>query len=441
VTPSTRLTGRRLLWYTALASLAVGTLVGMWVLGPRLAGPPRKITMATGLEGGAYAELGPRYQKILARSGVTVRLLPTGGDVDSLKKLRDRRSDVSAAFVLAGIPTPEESAGLASLGTLMFSPMWVFSREEHSDVGLGNLAGKRLSIGPEGSGTQFQALRLLALSGVDPTAFDLRNYTPAQVEKAFQAGDLDAAIIVAGWESPVIRRLNADPRLWLVNFPRADAYVALRPYLTKLVIPMGVGDLAKNLPRTDVALLATKVSLLIREDLHPALQYLLLAAASEIHGGPALFQHPGEFPAGEPMDVPLSTDAQHFYKAGPPFLYQYLPFWLAVLVERLLILLIPVVGILLPMARVVPEIYLGAQQRRILVLYRELKRVERALDERPGGESAEHLLARVDETEERADALRVPLTLSQSLYHLKAHIQFVRGRITGSNTAVRNAGA
>jgi TRAP-type uncharacterized transport system substrate-binding protein len=396
--------------------------------------------MATGLEGGAYAELGPRYQKILARSGVTVRLVPTQGDVDSLEKLRDRRSDVSVAFVQAGIPTADETAGLASLGTLMFSPMWVFTREEHSDVGLGNFAGRRLSIGPEGSGTRFQALRLLALNGVDPKRFDLKNYTPAQVEKAFDRGELDAAIIVAGWESPVIRRMMADPRLWLVNFPRADAYVALRPYLTKLVIPMGVGDLVKNLPRTDVALLATKVSLLIRENLHPALQYLLLDAASEIHGGPALFQHSGQFPAGEPMEVPLSSDAQHFYKSGLPFLYQYLPFWFAVLVERILILLIPVVGILLPMVRVVPEIYLGAMHRRILVLYKELKRVERALDERPAGESAERLLARVGETEEKAAALRVPLSLSQSLYHLKAHIQFVRGRITGSSTGIRNAG-
>ena len=134
------------------------------------------------------------------------------------------------------------------------------------------------------------------------------------------------------------------------------------------------------------------------------------------------------------MEVPLSSDAQHFYKSGLPFLYRYLPFWFAVLVERLLILLIPIVGILLPMVRVVPEIYLGAMHRRILVLYRELKRVERELDERPGGESAASLLARVDETKEKADSLRVPLTLSQSLYHLKAHIQFVRGRITGSTT-------
>jgi TRAP transporter TAXI family solute receptor len=420
-----------------LASVVAATVAAIWILVPRLAGPPRTITLATGLEGGAYAELGPRYQKILARSGITVHLLPTEGDVDNLAKLGDRHLDVSAAFVQAGIATAEEKSGLSSLGTLMFSPMWMFERGEHSGIGVGNLAGKRVSIGPEGSGTRFQSLKLLALEGVDPKSVELKAYTPAEAEKALDREEVDAVVIVASWESPVIRRLMADSRIWLVNFPRADAFVALMPYLTKLIIPMGVGDLAKNLPRTDVALLATKVSLLIREDLHPALQYLLLDAASEIHGGPALFQHAGQFPAGEPMDVPLSSDAQHFYKSGLPFLYRYFPFWLAVLVERLLILLIPVVGLLFPVLRVLPRLYFGAMQRRILALYRELKLVEWELDERPAGESAASLVTRIDQLEARANRLGVPLTLTQSLYHLKAHILLVRGRIAGHSADIR----
>ena len=395
--------------------------------------------MATGLAGGAYAELGPRYQKILAKSGITVRLLATGGDVDNLDKLGDQRSGVSAAFVQAGLATDGQSSGLASLGTLMFSPMWVFQREERAGLGIGNLTGKRLSVGPEGSGTRFQALKVLALEGVDTKTVDLKAYTPADAEKAFDHEELDAAIIVAGWESPVVRRLIADPRLSLLNFPRADAFVALRPQFTKLVVPMGVGDLAKNLPRTDITLLAAKVSLLIRDDLHPALQYLLLDAASKIHGGPALFQHSGQFPAAEPMDVPLSSDAQHFYKSGLPFLYRYLPFWLAVLVERLLLLLIPVVGLLYPLLRVLPALYFAAMQRRILVLYKELKRVEHQL-ERPTVERTAGLAAQVDQLEAKANRLRVPLTLSQNLYQLKVHVRLVRDRVAEATAEFQRTG-
>ncbi len=137
------------------------------------------------------------------------------------------------------------------------------------------------------------------------------------------------------------------------------------------------------------------------------------------------------------MDVPLSSDAQHFYKSGLPFLYRYFPFWLAVLVKRLVILLIPVAGLLCPMFRVLPAVYFGAMQRRILLLYRELKLVERELDEQPTRENGANLVAQVDQLEQRANRLRVPLTLSQNLYQLKTHINLVRGRIAGNGAEVR----
>ena len=199
--------------------------------------------------------------------------------------------------------------------------------------------------------------------------------------------------------------------------------------------------MAKNLPRTDVTLIASQPSLLIREELNPALQYLLLEAASEIHGGPALFQRAGRFPAGEAMDVPLSPEARHFYKSGPPFLYHHFPFWLAVLLERLLILFIPLVpllGLLYPVLRVAPEVYLGAMQRRVLALYKELKLAEAELDSGAGGEALTRLLARVEEVEARANRLRVPLQLSQNLYQLKAHILLVRGRIAQDSAEARH---
>jgi len=441
VTSSTRTTGRRLGVYVALVVAAVAAVAALWVLGPALAGPPRTLTLATGLDGGDYAALGPRYQEILARHGITVRLLPTGGDVDNLNKLQDSTSEVSAAFVLAGIASGPQKAGLASLGTLMYSPMWVFVRGEPNVGGFRFLDGQRVSLGPEGGGTHVQALKLLALNGVDPKSLLLKDFTPAEAEKALGHDELDVLVLVASWESPVVQRLMADPRFSLVSFPRADAYVARDPYLTKLVVPMGVGDLAKNLPRADVTLIATQPSLLIRQDLNPALQYLLLEAASEIHGGPALFQRAGRFPAGEAMDVPLSADARHFYKSGPPFLYQHFPFWLAVFLERLLIVfipLVPILGLLYPALRMAPELYFGAMQRRVLALYRELKLVEAEVDGGAEGENLVRLAGRVEELEARANRLRVPLQLSQNLYQLKAHIRLVRGRVVEKTAEVRN---
>ncbi len=431
----TRLVSQRKLRYVGLGFLAVVTVVAVWILAPRLAPPPRTITMATGPVGTAYAELGLRYQQILARDGIKVRLLATAGDVENLARLRDPHSEVGATFVEAGIVGQAERSGLFSLGTLMYSPLWVFQRGSSPTLPLANLTGKHFSIGPEGSGTRFQVLRLLALLGVDRQKLKLEADLPEEAEQALLSGNLDGLAVDASWDAPVVRRLLRDPRVWLTSFPRADAYVALDPYLTKLIVPMGVGDLAKNLPATDVTLIATKTSLLIREDLHPALQYLLLEAASEIHSGPALFHQAGQFPAGEPMGVPLSPDARHFYKSGAPLLHRYLPFWLAVMVERLLILLIPVLGLLFPALRVVPDLYFRAMERRVLALYAELKLLEEKFDRLAPGESASGLSARIDQLEAKVNRLRVPAKFTQSLYHLKQHIDFVRERVTLRETS------
>ena len=130
-----------------------------------------------------------------------------------------------------------------------------------------------------------------------------------------------------------------------MSFRRADAFVALNPYLEKTVLPAGVGNMARNRPPQDVPLIETKTSLIVRRDLHGAVQYLLLEAASEIHGGPGIFHKAGRFPAAEAIDLALSENARQYYRSGRPFLHRYLPYWAAVIVERILLVLVPIVGL------------------------------------------------------------------------------------------------
>jgi hypothetical protein len=209
-----------------------------------------------------------------------------------------------------------------------------------------------------------------------------------------------------------------------------DAYVALYPFLSKLVLPAGVGDLAANRPPKDVFLLAPKASLAVRHDLHPAIQYLLLDAASQIHSGPGIFQKAGQFPAPESMDLPLSENARQFYKSGRPFFQRYLPFWLAVLAGQLLVLLIPVVGVLYPTLRLLPSLYGWAMRRRIFRLYGELKFLETELNRRAASDDVHDLSARLDKLEERANHFRMPTAFTHMLYTLRLHISLVRDRLT-----------
>jgi TRAP-type uncharacterized transport system substrate-binding protein len=307
--------------------------------------PPRTIVMATGAEGGAYHELGIRYREILARAGVELRLLPTTGALENLARLRDPQSGVSVGFIQGGTTTQKESPGIESLGTVFYEPLWLFSRI--SGTRAEGLNGRRLSVGPEGSGTRDLVLKLLERNKIVGELFGL---TPQVAGEKLVAGDIDVAFIVGSWDSPVVQRLITAEGIELRSFPRADAYVGLFPFLNKVMLPAGIGDLATNRPPADVLLVAPKASLAVRADLHSAIQYLLLDAAAQIHSGPGIFQTAGQFPTAESIDIPLSAEAQRFYKSGRPFLQDYLPFWIATLTGRLLVVLVPLA--VLPAANV-----------------------------------------------------------------------------------------
>lgn len=414
-------------WYLAAALVSILVVASTaWTLGRRHGLPPRRIVMATGPEGGGYAVIGARYREFLASQGLEVELRPTAGDLENLALLRDPRSGVSVALLQAGTTTAQDSPQLASLGTLFYQQVWIFHR---GAIGAALGPGLRIAVGPEGSGTRALALKLLALAGIAPDTLNLAPFGPAQGADELMAGRLDAVAIVAPWDAPVVRRLVAEPDVDLASFRRADAFVALNPFLEKTVLPAGVGNMAKNRPPQDVTLIETKTSLVVRRDLHAALQYLLLEAASELHGGPGIFHKAGTFPAAEAIDLALSENARQYYRSGRPLLQRYLPYWAAVLVERVLLVLVPIVGILIPLARTLPQVYEAVVRRRVVRLYGELKLLETELEVRPAAAPIDDLVRRLDELEQRAGHLRVPLFYSQVLYTLKQHVRLVRGRM------------
>ncbi len=425
---------RRYLLVAILLTVAL-TVAAVWVaLALFNPTPPRTVRMAMDL-GGLSGELGKRYQEMLARDGVELQLVPSAGAVESIARLRGSDPGISVAIIPSGITNREQSPDLVSLGTLGYEPLWVFFR---SDVVVGKgharaaLAGKRVSIGPEGSAEHALSLEFLARVGVidQGSGTTLLSLTPQEASDKLLRGDIDVAIVLDPFDSPLVRKLLAADNVALANIARADAFVALYPFLSKVVLPAGVGDMANNRPPTDVALVAPKASLIVRRDLHPAIQYLLLEAASKIHSGPGVFRKEGQFPGAESIDLPLSDQAAQFYKTGRPFLQRHLPFWLAVLAQQLLVVLIPVVAVLYPMLRFVPAAYGWAMRRRVFRLYRELKLIEdqtASIDSQaqPVGD----LLARLDRLDDRTSHFRVPVAFRPLLYALRLHIALVRQRL------------
>src|SRR5262249_7784717 len=188
-------------------------------------------------------------------------------------------------------------------------------------------------------------------------------------------------------------------------------------------------DLAANRPPTDTVLLAPKASLAVRSDLHSAIQYLLLNAAVEIHSPAGIFQKAGQFPAAESVDLPLSEEAQRFYKSGRPVLQAHLPFWMAALVERFLVVFVPALVLLYPAVKLLPMAYDWLMQSKILRLYDEMRSIERDLAS--GHESGDLLGARLDRLYRSASELQLPAKYASMQYTLRGHLDLVRARLSG----------
>lgn len=387
--------------------------------------PPRTIIMATGPDGSAYGEFGVRYREILAHSGVHVELAATEGGATNLARLRDARSGVVVGFVEGGLASGEQSPGLATLGTVTIEPLWLFLRGDWRTPQSNpaqRLVGTRIAVEPAGSGGEFLTRQLMALNGLDDKSVRLVELTPERGAEALLRGEVDGVAMLTAVESPAMRRLLAAKDVRLEGFPRVEAYVARSPYLYKVVLPTGVADLARNIPPTDVPMLAVAASLVVRKDLHPALQYLLLEAAAEIHGGPDVFHRPGRFPAAEAIDLPLSKQAESYYRSGRPFIYSYLPFWLAGPVERLLIVLIPLFAVVFPVAHFLPTVLANMTERKIFRFYGELKLLEAELAALRPDENVDEIIAALDKLAARAGRLRVGIRYQQRRFILKDHI-------------------
>jgi TRAP transporter TAXI family solute receptor len=391
--------------------------------------PPDKIVIATGGQGGAYYRFGSRYGEELARAGVKVEVRTTNGSPENLALLHDPKSGVSAALIQGGIVSPDDARDIETLGTVFYEPLWLFGKRGVTGKGLGGLRGKTVAVGPDGSGTQKLVLELLQRHGINGQVSKLLPLTTAEGRDRLLAGTIDAAFMVAAWDAPDVQRLLTDANIELSGYPQADAYVALDPFLQKVVVPRGLRDLAADQPSADVVLVAPKASLVVRKDLHPAIEFLLLRAARQIHAAPGVFQHANEFPADEAVGLPLSDAARRFYKQDLPFLYNYLPYWIADLIGKMVFLLIPIIGLLYPMMRFLPIVYDWTIRHRIRRLYGDLRLLDEQLKSAGGRDHLGRITAALEDLEEQANGLKVPVAYANQLYDLRQHIGIVRGSL------------
>jgi TRAP-type uncharacterized transport system substrate-binding protein len=388
--------------------------------------PPRHIVLASGLEDGLPHQYAKRYIEILARSGVTVEERLTNGPGDNRRLLLDPNSGVDIAFMQGGIARFPEANGIVMLASLYDVPMWVFYTGAETLGQLNQLRYRRIAVGVAGSGARAFAEPLLAVNGLTTGSVTMIPMSNTAALDALQSGQVGAAIFVDGARNPAVRNALHDPNLKLMSFDRADTYHRQFAYISKLTLPPGAIDFAQNIPEKEVALIGTKAMLAARDGLHPALVDLLVDAAQEIHGGQGLFEEAGEFPGTAPIDLRVSVDADRHKRFGPSFLYRYLPFWLATLVERAIIILLPIAVVLVPLFNYLPQFLRWRVRSRVYRWYGELALLERDVATRKGTLPMESWLADLDRIERAVSQIHTPAGFASEAYTLREHVGLVR---------------
>jgi TRAP-type uncharacterized transport system substrate-binding protein len=420
--------------------IAIALLVAAYaILDPT---PPKQVVLATGPENTAYARWGDLYAAELRRFGIRVELRPTMGSLQNRRLLRDPKERVDLAFVQGGSndgtqanDKKEEMEELVSLGTLAYDPVWIFYRIESAKklnkdavlTGIPQLRGWRVNVGVRGSGTPGITNRIFGANAVERDELKRTNLDETSAVVSLLDGNLDAAVLVSAPESPMVQMLLQTPGIGLYEYRQAESYARRYPFLTPVILPRAVVDLARDVPSKDVTLIATTTSLLARDDIHPALVQLFVQAASRIHSGPGWIARAATFPNAQQGEFALAKDAARYYQSGPPLLQRYLPFWLANLIDRMWVALFSIIAVLIPLSRLLPPLYEFRIRSRIFRWYRNLRQIES--DHELGEKRPPELLAALDKLETRVSAIAVPLSYTDEVYTLRTHIELVRERL------------
>jgi len=494
---------------TITVLLFVGIVVAAAIFFFIFSAPPTTMTITSGPEGSGFHTNAVRYAAILARYGIKARVLTSHGSLQNIERLlapKGRGSTPSDAKAMEGRPSDAKAmeAGqtggdewadvgmvqsgvkhegmekLVSLGSVASQPLMVFYHGAPIEV-LSELAGKRLAVGAPGSGTRALALMLLETNGIHTRPQDHKTtadglgeqsqapnggptnttivleWEPRESYKALLAHKIDAAFLMGEDASgAMMRELLRTPDIHLFSFKQAAAYTRRFSDLSVLDLPEGSIDLGKDIPPVDIHLIGPTVELAARESLHPVLSDLLLEAAKEVHGRATVLQHKNQFPAPIEHDLRISPDAARWYKSGRSFFYRYLPFWLASIVRRVVVVFVPAIVVMIPILRSLPKLYQWRIRSRLYPWYRALLAVEGeffrdegrpsaakamegkgARDVGDGGKAQtsnfklqtsvrERLLGRLDEIERGVNRVKVPASFADQFYGLREHIDFVR---------------
>lgn len=438
------------LWHWAVATILIAVLLAPWLIGPSC---PTHLVIATGQSDGAYFKFANQYKTLLAEQGITLEVRETAGSIENLQLLGS--GDVDIAMVQGGT-SPVKPAGFVSLTSLYPEPIWVFFRADCQIETLADLENKRVAIGALGSGVRSVALTLLADSGIyeGDAGTSLFSISSAEAASQLKTGQIDAAFFVIASSSSIVRDLMHVDGVRLLSIDRGQAYQRQHPFLSQTLLPEGVADFRNNKPEKDIQLVAATANLVAKDDLHHALVPLLLQTVEQVHrGSDDLLVTQATFPSASFTAFPLLESARRYFRSGPSALYRYFPFSVAAWLDRVKLFLLPLLTLMIPLAKVAPPAYRWRIRSKIYRWYRVLHDIDQELDFAEGRRESnfasqnstsqnvhdnaldgEGLKQKLDRLEQELATVSVPLSYMEEFYNLRIHVSYVQQKLDSRNS-------
>lgn len=390
--------------------------------------PKKELTIASGLKDGKYHKLALLYKEILQKENVKVNIITSEGSVENIKLLDENKAQL--AFVQNGIIENHQNKNIQSLASIYYEPLWVFYKNNSYTIDyIIELTSKKISIGKEGSGTKNLASKILSSNNITTENSQIFNFSNNEAKNKLLSGKIDAMFLVAGYDSKIVKELLENPSINILNIKRAHAYSQKYTFLETLNLYEGTIDLYKNLPDSDIKLLATTATLVANEHLPEELTRLILKKIKEIHKEKNLFSKDSQFPNTQNLTLQLNEEAQRYFTYGDSFLEKIFPYWIASNIDRLKILLIPLLTLLIPLFKGLLPLYKWSIRSKIYKWYKQLKQIESQVDEI----SKKQIDEKIEELEELRKEIyketKVPLSYMNEYYNLQIHLDLIKKKI------------
>lgn len=399
--------------------------------------PPRSLKISAGLPGDGTTQLALRYRESLAQLGISAEVLTHDKAHAALQALTGESPTASLALAsgLHAAKLPGQSTTelkLQSLAVIEREPVWVFSRSPLV-AKIKDLRGLRVGIVQDDALAASAAQLLLEHSKLQAGDVQWVGVQRSQLANLLIDGQLDAAIVLASANSEIVRVLTRSTAIQILGLEQVRGLVQREGRLRPFVLPQGVIELRGDIPPRDLTMVSADLQLVIRPDMHPALQRTLLNIASQLHERPSFLQRQSEFPRLTDMDFPASPVAATALRNSKPWLEQFLPYGWAQLAQWLLLAFLPIMlaGVLL--LTWMPSWFDWRVNALLQNFYGELKFLETEIESTASERPIEirRLLQRIDDIDIQVMQLDLPPTYADRWYTLRSHLASARDRLLG----------